>query len=72
MTSRESQDVEQITTRPTQRDIGAYHINKEYWLAGIWSAGGQLLWSSEPDSYDTEAQALEAARLRNLNFIDPR
>jgi hypothetical protein len=36
-----------------------------YWLAGIWDDHGKLLWSSEPESYDTRAEAVEEARLKN-------
>mgnify|MGYP005835906287 CR=1 len=32
-----------------------------FWLSGIWDDNGNLVWSSEPTSFDTEQEALEAA-----------
>lgn len=33
-----------------------------YWLGGVWRTDGLLLWSSEPESYATRSEALDAAR----------
>ena len=38
-----------------------------YWLGGVWDEDGQILWSSWPESYDSEAEAVQAASV-HLGF----
>lgn len=53
-------------TENSNQTASAELIDNEYWLGGIWDAEGRLLWSSEPESFDTEAEAIEAAQ-RHIN-----
>lgn len=52
-----------MTTR--RMNIGAARLNDgdgHYWMGGVWRTDGRLLWSSEPESYRTRQEALDAAR----------
>jgi DNA-binding transcriptional regulator YiaG len=43
----------------------------DFWLAGVWDQDGQLVWSSEPESFGSDAQALAAAeqKIRDLQHV---
>jgi hypothetical protein len=40
------------------------HAYADYWLAGVWTRSGLLVWSSAPESYAHEVDAQRAARTK--------
>jgi len=46
-------------------DAGFYPASGDepaYYLGGVWATDGRIAWGSEPESYSTRDEALNAAR----------